>query len=409
RQQAGLAVLFLDLDGFKLVNDSLGHALGDQLLVAVAERLTSCVRLVDTTARLGGDEFAILLEDIKDPCEADRVADKILTALREPFALAGQQITISASIGVVVHSHVEEVDDLLRYADLAMYEAKAAGKGRHRRFEQVMHSRSLARLDTETALRRALDDQQLVVHYQPIVELEGGALVGTEALVRWQHPQRGLVPPGEFIGVAESTGLIVPLGGWVLAEACRQTQAWAHIHPDGSPLSVSVNLSAGQFQAGLVEMVAAALADSGLPPDQLVLEITESTLMANTQATLHLVHRLKDVGVRLAIDDFGTGHSSLAYLRRFPLDILKIDKSFIDGVAHDLKDAALAHAIIKLARTLQLRTVGEGIEDAGQALKLRSLRCDLGQGYYFARPMAAEQLAELLGRPTLQPQQPRSA
>jgi diguanylate cyclase (GGDEF)-like protein len=404
RQHAGVAVLFLDLDGFKRVNDSLGHAVGDQLLVAVAERLTECVRTVDTVARLGGDEFALLLEDIQDPREADRVGDKVLTALRAPFTLAGQQITISASIGVAVHNHVEEADNLLRYADLAMYEAKAAGKGRHRRFEQAMHSRSLARLGTEIALRRALDEGQLVVHYQPIVDLKGGALVATEALVRWQHPNLGLVPPAEFISVAESTGLIVPLGGWVLFEACRQTQLWADSHPDRPPLSVSVNLSAGQFQPGLVELVASAVEDSCIAPRRLVLEITESTLMQDTQVTLDLVHQLKQIGVRLAIDDFGTGHSSLSYLRRFPLDTIKIDKSFIDGVARDTNHSALAHAIIKLARTLELCSVAEGIEHAGQAVKLRSLQCDLGQGNYFAKPMPPEELAELLDLSTLQPQ-----
>ena len=409
RQQSGIAVLFLDLDGFKRVNDSLGHAVGDQLLVAVAERLTQCIRTLDTTARLGGDEFAILLEDIQDPREADMVGDKILAALRAPFPLAGQQITITASIGVAVHSHLDEANDLLRYADLAMYEAKAAGKGRHQRFEQVMHSRSLARLGTETALRRALDEGELVVHYQPIVDLKGGTLIGTEALVRWQHPQRGLVPPADFISIAEATGLIVPLGGWVLLEACRQTRAWADEHTDRLPPSVSVNLSAGQFQPGLVELVASALADSGLPPPRLVLEITESTLMLDTKATLDLVNQLKQVGVRLAIDDFGTGHSSLAYLRRFPLDIIKIDKAFIDEVARDPKQAALAQGIIKLARTLQLRSVAEGIEEAGQALKLRALQCDFGQGYYFAKPLPAEQLGELLSRPTLQPPQSRTA
>jgi len=406
-QGTGLAILFLDLDGFKRVNDNLGHTVGDQLLVAVGERLSACVRAVDTTARLGGDEFALLLEGIEDPLEAEKVADDVLATLRTPFVLAGHAMTISASIGIAHHDHLDETHDLLRYADLAMYEAKEGGKGRHRRFEPVMQSRSLARLDTETALRQAVQEGRILVHFQPIVDLRDGVMVGTEALARWHHPERGFVPPTEFIPVAEATGMIVPLGKLVLLEACRQTRVWGDAHRDRPLPSVNVNISAVQFQTtGLVDLVVSVLEQTGLAPHLLSLEITEGTLMQDTQATLDVVHQLKALGVRLAVDDFGTGHSSLSYLRRFPIDVVKIDKSFVDGVARDEHQAALAHAIIKLAHTLNLQSVGEGIEQAGQAVTLRSLGCDFAQGYFFARPMPQEQVSELFRLPTLQPPSP---
>jgi len=403
RRKSGVAMLFLDLDGFKRVNDSLGHAAGDQLLVAVADRLTRCVRANDTTARVGGDEFAILLEDVNDQVEAEKAGDRILAALREPFTLLDQEVTIAASIGIASVEDVNDPDDILRNADLAMYEAKAAGKGQHRRFQPAMHVRSLARLELETALRRAVQDQQLEVHYQPIVELERGVIVGTEALVQWRHPERGLIPPAEFIPVAESTGLILPIGEWVLAEACRQTRRWQAGAADAAGLSVSVNVSGRQFQrAGLVERVIASLGRSGLAPSCLVVETTASVLMQDAEVTLRTVGRLQELGVRLAIDDFGTGEASLSCLRRFPIDIVKIDKSFIDGVAADSDESRLANAIINLTRTLRYQTVAEGVEYAEQAAILRACGCDLGQGNYFARPSFPEKVGELLGVPLLQ-------
>ncbi|HYY78601.1 MAG TPA: EAL domain-containing protein [Actinomycetes bacterium] len=403
RQGPTAAVLFLDLDDFKTVNDTLGHSAGNHLLVAVADRLLAVLRPADTAARLGGDEFAILLEDINGEEDALAIAERVTEVFHDPYPLEGHDVLVRASIGVAIaEPQHRQADDLLRNADMAMYLAKSNGKGRYERFQPSLHRSLRERFELIGDLRQALERGQLLVHYQPIVELASGRITGLEALVRWRHPTRGMVGPRSFIPLAEETGLIIPLGRWVLGQACEQGHRWQR--HTGSDLSVSVNLSARQFQQpGLVDDVARALRRSGLRPSSLILEITESLLMHDTDATIDKLHQLKALGVRLAIDDFGTGYSSLSYLRRFPVDILKVDKSFVDGVTGGSEDSALARAIIKLGHTLRLQTVAEGVEGREQAGQLLTLQCDLGQGYYFAKPMDAGAVAALLDR---QPPQP---
>ena len=391
-----VAVLFLDLDDFKTVNDSLGHAEGDRLLVVVAERLLNATRGCDTVARLGGDEFAILLENVRDDADAVRVAERVTAAMQLPFGLRDKEVFVSASIGIVRARGEESDDELLRNADVAMYAAKNRGKGRHEIFEPRMHTAIMERVELGADLRRAIEREEFTLYYQPVVVLETGRITGVEALVRWQHPQRGLVAPAAFIPLAEDTSLILPLGHWVLREACRQACAWQARYPELS-LTMSVNLSARQLQQSrLADQIAAALRESGLPPRSLVLEITESVIMQDTEATLTKLHELKALGVQLAIDDFGTGYSSLGYLQRFPLDILKIDKSFVDSVERGGTAAALARMIIALGSMLHLRTVAEGVERLGQQAHLRQLGCELAQGYLFAKPLAAEGVDALL-------------
>jgi diguanylate cyclase (GGDEF)-like protein/PAS domain S-box-containing protein len=389
-----LAVLFLDLDNFKTVNDSLGHAAGDQLLVGIAGRVNAAVRTGDSVARFGGDEFAILLEDVRDESEATEVAHRIDLALRAPFHLDGKDVFITSSIGIALSTaEASSADELLRNADVAMYTAKERGKGRQVTFEPDMHAAVLRRLELEADLRRAVEREEFMVYYQPLFDLRSGLMTGVEALVRWRHPERGLVSPVDFIPVAEDTGLIVPLGNWVLRQACRDASDWQRRFPGAAPAKVNVNLSARQLQqAGLVEEVSAALHDSGFAASNLVLEITESVLMQDAASAVSWLTELKNLGVQLAIDDFGTGYSSLSYLQQFPVDTLKIDKSFVDGVGRETERAALASAIIDLGRTLGLKTVAEGIEEAAQASELTLLGCDVGQGYHFARPMERERL-----------------
>ena len=396
--QAGtrVAVLFLDLDGFKTVNDSLGHEAGDQLLQAVAGRIDASIKEGDLAARFGGDEFAILLQFRRYrgsiPME---VAERILRALSEPFNLAGQRISLTASIGVAVSQDRE--DDLLRNADLAMYHAKACGRNRVELFEQSMHTALVHRLAMEEDLQRAVEHELLALDYQPIVSLRTGKLIGVEALLRWQHPTRGLLSPAEFIPVAEDTRLIVPIGRWTLGAAVRQAAEWASLHP---ALAIGVNLSSIQLgQAALAGEVAKVLDQTGLDPRSLILEITETVLMQDVASTTDRLHELKELGVQLAVDDFGTGYSSLQYLRGFPIDILKIAKSFVDGVAGASDESALARAIIDLGESFQLRVVAEGIEREEQLARLLRLGCELGQGFYFARPMGAERLGRLLASP----------
>ena len=406
RQARPIAVLFLDLDHFKAVNDSAGHTAGDQLLRAVADRLLACVRAVDTVARLGGDEFAIVLEDVRDSRDAARAAQRILDALAAPFVLRDGQVTVGASIGLCLGTSGDQsAETLVRNADVAMYAAKDGGRGRYAIFEPGMHAAVMQRLKLEADLRLAVERGEFQLLYQPIVALGEGQIVGVEALVRWAHPEQGVVPPSEFITAAEETGLIVPMGRWVLRQSCRQARAWHDAYPTHPPVRVSVNLSPKQLQhQRIVEDVSAALTDSGLDPSRLLLEVTESVLMEDTEANIATLHRLKALGVHLAIDDFGTGYSSLSYLRRFPIDIVKIDKSFIDGITEGSEASALARAIITLGQTLHLDTVAEGIEHAEQFGELRSLGCDLGQGYHFARPLSAEAVSGLLERPrTWQP------
>jgi diguanylate cyclase (GGDEF)-like protein/PAS domain S-box-containing protein len=398
RHGQSVAVLFLDLDGFKEVNDSLGHAAGDLLLGQVAQRLQSCVRPADMVARLGGDEFAVLLEDRAEDLDAAAVADRLTTALREPFRVADQEIHVRGSVGIALaDADLEAADQLLRNADLAMYRAKAAGEGGFARFDPHMHTELVERRALEADLRGALDSGQLTLHYQPTLALSSGEIVGLEALLRWQHPSRGLVAPGEFIPLAEETGLIRPIGRWILQEACRQAVAWQQQRPEQAPLTMSVNISGRQLQhADLLDDVADALATSGLSPQHLVLEITESVLMEHTEDNITLLERLKKLGLRLAIDDFGTGYSSLSYLHRFPVDVLKIDRSFIERLDDTRHDSEFVRTIVRLAHSLQLETVAEGIEQHTQFLTLKRIGCDLGQGFHFARPLPAEEITQLL-------------
>jgi diguanylate cyclase (GGDEF)-like protein/PAS domain S-box-containing protein len=395
RHDSSLTVLLLDLDGFKMVNDSLGHDAGDDLLVAVGARIEAGARASDTVARLGGDEFAILLEEEGDEAQATAAADRVLRELAAPFEVRGREVFMRASIGIAISGGADaNLDDLIRNADTAMYAAKAAGKGRYEIFRPIMHTRALLQFEVQADLQRALDRGEFAVHYQPIVDIATGAATGMEALVRWQHPTRGLLPPIEFIGVAEESGLIVPLGRWVLTEACRQTASWQAEYPEASGLKVSVNLSTRQLlESNLVRQVCEVLEETGLDPSSLVLEITEGSLMQDVGATAVKLRDLKDLGVRLAIDDFGTGSSSLAYLQQFPIDLLKIDKSFVDRVtAVESEGPALVRAIIELAQTFHLQTVAEGIEESEQLDELRGAGCLSGQGYLFARPLPSGEM-----------------
>jgi diguanylate cyclase (GGDEF)-like protein/PAS domain S-box-containing protein len=395
-----LAVLFIDLDDFKHVNDSLGHAAGDQLLVAAARRLQGCLRPADTAARLGGDEFAVLLERVTDAEAAAAVAGRVLDTLHQPFGLNGRTIPIKASLGVATgRPGTDEAEELLRNADVAMYAAKAGGKDRYELFRPDMHEDMLQRLELETELRHAADRDQLVLHYQPIVELVSGRITRVEALVRWEHPTKGLLPPPAFIPLAEEQGLIGPIGNWVLLQACLQARRWQDQFPDAPPLSVHVNLSGRQLEEQqLVGEVVQALETARLSPRLLTLEITESVLVSDIEAMSARLRELKGLGVLLAIDDFGTGYSSLSYLRRFPIDMLKIDKAFVDGIGRGREDTALAHAIIKLSHTLQLHAVAEGIEEPEQATNLVTLGCRDGQGFYYSRPLPTAAMTELLGK-----------
>ena len=395
RQANAVTVLFLDLDNFKTVNDSLGHAAGDRLLVEAARRLATCVRESDLIARLGGDEFAVLVEDTGSVDEVLAIAERIGVALSRPFVLGVKEVFVNASIGISRSSRGESTDELVRNADVAMYVAKMRGKGQHVLFEPQMHKAALDRLVVEADLRRAIEHGEFILQYQPIVELATGDIIGAEALVRWICHDRGRVPPGLFIPIAEETGLIVPIGRWVLREACRQAKCWTDER--GLPVRISVNLSGRQLQEpGIVDEVQQALADTGLAPGQLVLELTESMLMHNTEQAMARLNALKALGISLAIDDFGTGYSSLSYLQRYPIDILKIDKAFVDVIDTGGDGPVLASAIVALGETLRMNTVAEGIETEGQRGHLLTLGCDLGQGYLFAPPLDADDFWHLL-------------
>jgi diguanylate cyclase (GGDEF)-like protein/PAS domain S-box-containing protein len=397
RRQSNVGLLYLDLDNFKLINDGLGHQAGDELLVEAATRLQSCVREEDTLARLGGDEFVILLGHATE-AEAVQAAERIEQQFMRPFRIEGHDFVVTVSIGIALSDSAQELpDNLLRNADLAMYSAKAGGRAGHVVFQASMRTDSLSRLSLENDLRGAIQRGELRVHYQPIVILDSGRVTEVEALVRWLHPTRGLMEPADFIPVAEETGLIVPIGQWVLEEACRQVAAWRVDFPVKPALTVSVNLSPRQFQQlTLAEQVSTVLRKTGLAPAALKLEITEGAIMRDVEATIKTLEQLKELGVKIAIDDFGTGYSSLAYLKRLPLDILKIDRSFIKGIGHDPEDTAIVRAIISMAKSLNLSVTGEGIETAEQATLLRGWACELGQGYFFGRPLNTGALTELL-------------
>jgi diguanylate cyclase (GGDEF)-like protein/PAS domain S-box-containing protein len=398
RNRAPLAVMFMDLDDFKTVNDSLGHEAGDKLLVEVARRLQSTLRTSDTAARLGGDEFGLLVEILSHPEDTAKVAERVIESLREPFEVSGRQLSVHASVGIAIAGlGDEDTDQLLRNADVAMYRAKSHGKGRYELYETAMHAAVLERLELKADLGDAIAKQQFLLHYQPIVALDQERIVGVEALLRWEHPRKGIVSPAQFIPLAEDTGLIVPIGRWVLFEACRQARSWQSRRGASSALFVAVNLSAKQLEyPNLVEEVQACLTETGLASRDLTLEITESMLMRDIEGALIKLGKLKETGIKLAVDDFGTGYSSLSYLQRFPIDRLKIDKSFVDGVALGDHESTLARAVIRLGDSLHLRTVAEGIESADQVNSLIRMGCEFGQGYYFGKPLPAEDIESLL-------------
>ncbi|HEY3268781.1 MAG TPA: EAL domain-containing protein [Armatimonadota bacterium] len=398
RTRKPVGVLFLDLDNFKVINDSLGHAVGDQLLVAVARRIEGCLRAGDTAARFGGDEFTVITEEIHDVNDGVRVAHRILTEVQKPFVLGTREVFISPSIGIALTGMEPTLpEDMVRNADAAMYEAKTRGKARCEVFHPRLNMHALQRLELENDLRRALERGEMEVHYQPTISLRTGQMVGVEALARWRHPTRGFVSPAEFIPLAEQTSLVVPIGRWVLQEACAQMRAWHDLRPDSARLHVAVNLSARQFQDhSLVEDVARVLRSTGISPQALTLEITESVIMEEAESTIATLTALKHLGVRLAIDDFGTGYSSLSYLKRFPMDFVKIDRSFIDGLGANADDTVIVSATISLSHALGLSVIAEGAETADQVDHLTRIGCDLAQGFFFARPLAPRDLAAYL-------------
>jgi len=399
RDDYRFSVLFLDLDRFKTINDSLGHLVGDQLLIGIARRLESCVRTGDTVARLGGDEFTILLDDVgEDPGDVIRLTERVKKELAQPFNLGGHEVFTSVSIGIAPSTTgYERSDDILRDADTAMYRAKSLGKARHVIFDGEMHASAVNLLQMETDLRRAIERHEFLVYYQPIVTLETGQLYGFEALLRWRHPRHGLIPPLDFVPIAEETGMIVNIGQWVLAEACRQLCEWRKQFPTCPPFSISVNLSARQFnQPDLIEQVRQVLQETGLDPKSLKLEITESVVMDNSEQAIETLRQLRALGVELSIDDFGTGYSSLSYLHRFPISTLKIDRSFVNQMTDQNENAELVRTIVMLASNLGMDVVAEGVETASQLSRLQALDCKRGQGFYFAGPMDASATRKFL-------------
>ncbi len=404
RKDKTFALIFLDLDSFKLINDSLGHLIGDQLLVAIASRLEATVRSTDsvarfgrnhTIARLGGDEFTILLEDISSALDVTRVAERISAELSTPYAIGGQELFPTASIGIALYNpSYHGPEEMLRDADIAMYSAKALGKGRYEIFDANMRANTIARLQLETELRRAVERKEFENYYQVIVNLNTGRICGFEALIRWKHATRGIISPGEFIPVAEETGLIVPLGQYVLKSACQQMRIWQTRYHHEPPLFVSVNLSARHFlQSDLVQQCRAVLYETQLSNSSLSLEVTESAMMPDPETAIELMNQLKALGIKISLDDFGTGYSSLSYLHRFPLDSLKIDRSFVSRI---MEDDEIVRTIITLGRNLGLRVIAEGVETMEQVAKLRELGCEFGQGYCFSVPVNAQEATDLL-------------
>ncbi len=397
--QYKFAVLFLDFDRFKIINDSLGHEVGDLLLISIAERLTANLRKHHTAShlsghlasRLGGDEFVVLLDDIRDTSDVTALAERLQTALSAPHPIRGHDVISTASIGIVNCGHkYDRAEDIIRDADTAMYHAKNTGKARHVVFDERMHQDAVDRLQLEEDLRSALDKQEFSLAYQPIVDLESGRLTGFEALLRWKHPQRGNVPPDQFIGLSEEIGLIVPLGAWVVREACTQLKKWHDKIPRNPPLEMNINLSPRQLgQNDLVDTLRRIIDETGVTPQWLKLEVTESAMMESPERVTDLLHELKGLGVMLCMDDFGTGYSSLSCLHQFPIDVLKIDRTFILNTDGNREYAAVIHAIITLAHTLKMTVVGEGVETSGQLAQLQALECDAAQGNFFAGPLSA--------------------
>jgi len=395
-----VALMFIDLDHFKHINDSLGHAVGDQLLQSVAKRLLACVRSSDTVSRQGGDEFVVLLSEVEQAQDAALSAKKLIEAMAEPHLINGHRLHTTLSVGICLYpDDGKDVDAMIRSADTAMYHAKRNGRNSYQRFTPDMNARAVKRQSVEEALRHAIDHGELVLHYQPKLNLQTGAITGAEALVRWQRSSRRLVYPAEFVKIAEDSGLILPIGSWMLREACLQTVAWLQAGLDIG--QIAANVSAVEFHGkNFLAGVRAILNDTGLDPRRLELEMTESVLMRDTEATTMTLHALKDLGVRIAIDDFGTGYSSLSYLRRFPIDTLKIDQSFVQDIDSDAGDAIVS-AIIAMGASLKQRVVAEGIETSQQRAFLESRQCREGQGFLFSRPVTAEAFATLLTNGTL--------
>jgi len=392
RNQTQLAIVFLDLDRFKIVNDSLGHHAGDLLLQIVSDRLKSCVRETDTVARLGGDEFVVLLGCIRESSDAARVAQKVVEAIAIPFILDGNEVNIGASIGIGIYpDNGLDSPTLIKNADAAMYHAKEHGRNNYQFFSSVMNDKAFEQMALENDMRWALKREEFFLHYQPQIDALTGKIVGVEALIRWQHPKRGLVPPFNFIPLAEKSGLIVAIGEWVIKTACAQNVAW---QKEGlAPILTAVNIAAQQFkQKDFRESVIQILDDTGLAPHLLELEITESAIMENAESMLDTLHSLKEIGLHLSIDDFGTGYSSLSYLKHFPIDKLKIDRSFVMDITNDSKNNAIVETIIHLGHNLKLKVIAEGVETAEQLATLKELRCDEIQGYFFSRPLSAQDL-----------------
>ena len=398
RGQDGLfAVLFLDLDGFKLVNDSMGHHVGDEMLISIARRLEACVRGGDIVARLGGDEFAILLERIIDVRDAAMVAERVQESLQVPLSIGGYEHATSASIGVALSTGASEQPEyVLRSADIAMYRAKNTGRGRYEMFDRAMHAEALTRLQIETDLRHAFERDEFFLHYQPIVSIAEGRIVGAEALIRWRHFERGIVSPATFVPVAEDTGLVVPLGRWVLKEACRQAREWQSYGTAGH-FGISVNLSVREFaQPDLVRAVAAILEETGLAPSSLKIEITESAIIGQKHPAIETVEQLRALGVGIHLDDFGTGYSALSYLHRLPLDAVKVDRAFTSSIDLEERPLHVVKAIVSLAHAIGLEVVAEGVTNQRQLDLLRDMGCDLAQGFYFSRPCNTEEMVALM-------------